>query len=61
MYWMSSRATGVRPYYFLLHPLAAVLMAYALMRSVILAIAQGGVTWRGTKYSLAELRAFHGD
>ena len=30
---------------------------FFLMRGVVLAILRGGVVWRGTKYSLRELRA----
>jgi glycosyltransferase involved in cell wall biosynthesis len=40
----------------LLFPLAAVLLLYALLRSMCLALWRGGVSWRGTFYSLRELR-----
>jgi glycosyltransferase involved in cell wall biosynthesis len=40
-----------------LFPAAAVLMLYAMLRSMCLALWRGGVTWRGTVYSLRELRA----
>jgi len=43
-------------YYFLLHPAGALLFAYAMLRSTVLTLWRGGVVWRGTKYSLAELR-----
>jgi hypothetical protein len=46
----------VPPYYFLLHPVSTALFLYAMLRSMILTLRQGGVIWRGTKYSLAELR-----
>ena len=39
-----------------LYPAAAVLLVYALLRSMCLALWRGGVTWRGTFYSLQELR-----
>lgn len=37
-------------------PLASVLLLYALLRSMGLALWRGGITWRGTFYSLRELR-----
>jgi cellulose synthase/poly-beta-1,6-N-acetylglucosamine synthase-like glycosyltransferase len=39
-----------------LYPVAAVLLLYALLRSMCLALWHGGVSWRGTFYSLRELR-----
>ncbi len=52
---MSSRSK-VPPYYFLLHPVSSVLFIYALLRSMILTLRNGGIVWRGTKYPLEELR-----
>lgn len=52
MSWRS----GVPPYYFLLHPVSTVLFIYTLMRSMFLALSNDGVTWRGTRYPLEELR-----
>ncbi len=52
---MSPRS-GVRPVYFLLQPIAAVLLAYSIALSAVLTLWRGGVVWRGTKYSLKELR-----
>jgi glycosyltransferase involved in cell wall biosynthesis len=40
----------------LLYPAAAVLLLYALLRSMGLALWHGGISWRGTFYSLRELR-----
>jgi glycosyltransferase involved in cell wall biosynthesis len=40
----------------LLFPAAAVLLPYAMLRSMCLARWRGGVSWRGTFYSLRELR-----
>jgi glycosyltransferase involved in cell wall biosynthesis len=37
-------------------PFAAVLMIYAIARSVVLALVHGGIRWRGTFYPLNELR-----
>lgn len=39
-----------------LFPLAAVLLLYAMLRSMCLALWRGGISWRGTFYSLRELR-----
>jgi glycosyltransferase involved in cell wall biosynthesis len=40
----------------LLFPAATVLLLYAMLRSTLLAIWRGGILWRGTFYSLHELR-----
>ena len=52
MSWRSN----VPPYYFLLHPVSTALFIYTLLRSMILTLWNDGITWRGTKYSLEELR-----
>jgi len=39
------------------YPFAAVLFAFVMWRSALLALARGGIVWRGTAYSLSELRA----
>jgi glycosyltransferase involved in cell wall biosynthesis len=46
----------VSPFYALTHPLGAVLFSYMLLRSTVVTLWQGGVTWRGTFYPLKELR-----
>ncbi|MEW6128867.1 MAG: glycosyltransferase family 2 protein [Acidobacteriota bacterium] len=38
-------------------PLATLLFLYIMWRSALLAVMRGGVDWRGTHYSLAELKA----
>jgi glycosyltransferase involved in cell wall biosynthesis len=40
----------------LLHPVNSLIIAYALLRSMAATLWHGGVVWRGTKYSLQELR-----
>jgi glycosyltransferase involved in cell wall biosynthesis len=40
----------------LLFPAATVLLLYAMLRSMLLAIWRGGIVWRGTFYSLYDLR-----
>jgi cellulose synthase/poly-beta-1,6-N-acetylglucosamine synthase-like glycosyltransferase len=37
-------------------PVAALVFVYAMVRSTVLTLVRGGVVWRGTFYSLAELR-----
>jgi glycosyltransferase involved in cell wall biosynthesis len=49
-------AMRVSPLYALTHPLGAVLFSYMLLRSTVITLWQGGVTWRGTFYPLEELR-----
>ncbi|MGA7216733.1 MAG: glycosyltransferase family 2 protein [Candidatus Sulfotelmatobacter sp.] len=46
----------VPPYYFLLHPVSSVLFVYTLLLSMLLTLWNDGITWRGTKYPLEELR-----
>ncbi|HTC92338.1 MAG TPA: glycosyltransferase [Terriglobales bacterium] len=52
---MSFRAP-ISPLYVLTHPIGAVLLIYAMLRSACVTLWNGGVTWRGTKYPLEELR-----
>jgi glycosyltransferase involved in cell wall biosynthesis len=52
--------TGISVWYALTFPLAALLVLYAVVRSMVLTLAKGGVMWRGTLYPLAELRKFAG-
>jgi glycosyltransferase involved in cell wall biosynthesis len=53
-----ARRSDISPVYVLLHPIATLLFSYAILRSVVLTLVRGGVIWRGTWYSLAELRKF---
>jgi glycosyltransferase involved in cell wall biosynthesis len=49
-------AMRVSPLYALTHPVGAALFMYMLVRSTVVTLWRGGVTWRGTFYSLEELR-----
>ncbi len=49
-------AMRVSPLYCLSLPLGALLFNYMLLRSTFITLRQGGITWRGTFYSLEELR-----
>jgi hypothetical protein len=44
----------------LLFPLATILLLYAMLRSMLLAIWRGGIVWRGTFYPLHDLRRQEG-
>jgi len=46
----------VPAYYFVLHPVSTVLFVYILLRSMFLTLRDDGITWRGTRYPLEELR-----
>ena len=46
----------ISPVYALLHPVNSLIIAYALLLSMASTLWHGGVVWRGTKYSLEELR-----
>jgi len=54
-YGMADRSR-VPWYYVVLHPISTVLFAYAVARSMFVTLAQDGIDWRGTHYSLRELR-----
>jgi glycosyltransferase involved in cell wall biosynthesis len=56
IYLGMSWRSGVPAYYFALHPVSTVLFIYTLMRSMSHALWNDGITWRGTKYPLEELR-----
>jgi glycosyltransferase involved in cell wall biosynthesis len=49
-------AMRVSPFYALTHPLGAAIFSYMLLRSTVVTLWHGGVTWRGTFYPLEELR-----
>jgi glycosyltransferase involved in cell wall biosynthesis len=44
------------PYYFVFHPISTALLIYTMCRSMSHTLRNNGVIWRGTHYSLAELR-----
>lgn len=52
MSWYSS----ISALYFVTNPVGALMFAYILGRSAFLTLVRGGVLWRGTLYSLEELR-----
>jgi glycosyltransferase involved in cell wall biosynthesis len=58
MYAGIAKRSGIAPLYFFLHPLGALLFAYAVARSMVVTLARGGIVWRGTFYPLGELKRF---
>jgi hypothetical protein len=57
MYVLSSRSSRISPWYAMLFPVGAAVTVYAMLRSMLVTVLDGGVTWRGTFYPLVQLRA----
>ncbi|MGC2742345.1 MAG: glycosyl transferase, partial [Candidatus Angelobacter sp.] len=55
-YTLSGRYMGNSALLFLTCPMAALVFDFAALQSAFLALRDGAITWRGTKYSLTELR-----
>jgi hypothetical protein len=53
----SARFHGSRPWYAVGYPLTSALFVFILLRTMLLNLKQGGINWRGTFYSLKELKA----
>ncbi len=51
-----AKQLGTSPAYGLTYPLGALIMCWMLIRSTVVTLWQGGVTWRGTFYPLDALR-----
>jgi glycosyltransferase involved in cell wall biosynthesis len=56
VYSLSGRYMGNSALLFLTCPIAALVFNFAALQSAFLALRDGAITWRGTKYSLEELR-----
>lgn len=56
LYRLAGCLSGISAWYAALFPISALLFIYSMMRSMLVTLKQGGVTWRGTLYPLAELR-----
>ena len=57
LFWTSTGYAGGRLGYVLAFPAAVLLFVYIMWRSALVAVVRGTVTWRGTAYPLAEMRA----
>jgi cellulose synthase/poly-beta-1,6-N-acetylglucosamine synthase-like glycosyltransferase len=55
-YALTGRYMASSPMLFLTCPIAAIVFAFATLQSAFLALRDGAITWRGTKYSLSELK-----
>lgn len=53
----NQRFDGGRAWHGLFFPVGLVVFDYILLRSMVVTIAQRGITWRGTHYPLRELKA----
>jgi hypothetical protein len=56
MHFITARVSTISPLIFLTFPFAALVFVTAVLRSAYVALRDGGITWRGTKYALQELR-----
>ena len=56
LYAISSRVSRLPPWCPFFLPVAAALVVYAMLRSLLVTLARGGVIWRDTFYPLQELR-----
>ncbi len=57
LYWTAARyLTRLHPANVVTFPISAILFLYAILRSTIVTLRDGGVMWRGTLYPLKELR-----
>jgi glycosyltransferase involved in cell wall biosynthesis len=56
VYTLTGRYMASSPLLFLTCPIAAVVFAFATLQSAFLAVRDGAITWRGTKYLLSELK-----
>ncbi|HEX3092174.1 MAG TPA: glycosyltransferase family 2 protein [Candidatus Angelobacter sp.] len=55
-YTLTGRYMASSPLLFLTCPIAALAFDFATLQSAFIALRDGAITWRGTKYSLEELR-----
>jgi glycosyltransferase involved in cell wall biosynthesis len=55
-YRLLGRHSGISTWNALFLPFGALVFVFTLLRSMFLTLKQGGIIWRGTFYSLAELR-----
>jgi len=56
VYTLTGRYMASSPWMFLTCPIAALIFAFATLQSAFIAVRDGAITWRGTRYPLEELR-----
>jgi cellulose synthase/poly-beta-1,6-N-acetylglucosamine synthase-like glycosyltransferase len=56
LYVLAARTSLITPWFAPTFPVAATVFVYSMFRSMTVTVFRGGVTWRGTFYSLKELR-----
>ena len=56
MYARGGRRSGTPAYFAALHPFGAAVLIFAMLRSAYGTLARGGIEWRGTFYSLEDLK-----
>jgi glycosyltransferase involved in cell wall biosynthesis len=56
IFWGNRKVTAAPPWLAILYAPATLVVLYALLCSMTLALVRQGVDWRGTRYSLKELR-----
>jgi len=56
LYGISQQFSRIPMWTFFTFPVAVMLVVYSMLRSMVVTMLTGGVTWRGTFYPLKELR-----
>jgi glycosyltransferase involved in cell wall biosynthesis len=59
-FWGNRKVTAAPPWLAVLYAPATLVVLYALLRSMTLALVRQGIDWRGTRYSLREIRRHAG-
>lgn len=57
MYVGMSWYSPISPLYFVLHPVATLLLGYTMLRSMFHTLHNDGIVWRGTRYPLDQLKS----
>jgi len=56
IFWSNRKVTPASPWLAILYAPAILVVTYALLRSMTLALIRQGIEWRGTRYALRDLR-----
>lgn len=57
IYLILAGLNQINIFYFFTFPIACIIIVYLMLRAIFLTLAKGGVDWRGTFYSLEELKS----